>query len=111
MGYSWQKIPLPPEILTFDGWTSGRSLPITPPKLELLMEDLRTSILRIPPPPVGTSHGRLRDFSSELPPPPPQKKQKKPGTSHEGLSDFISELTKNTPPKLEHLMEDLGTWL
>ena len=51
----------------------------------------------------------MEDLGTSVPSfPPPQKKTR---TSHGGLSDFYSELTKNTPPKLEHLMEDLGTWL
>ena len=41
-----------------------------------------------------------------IPPPPPQI-----GTSHGGLRDYMSELPKNTasPPKLEYLMEDSGS--
>ena len=41
-----------------------------PLKLELLMEDLGTLFLtlpRIPPVRIGTSHGKLKDFSSEFP--------------------------------------------
>ena len=68
--YYWQRIP--------------------PPELELLMEDLGTSVLSLsritPSPRIGTSHG--------------------------GLGDFGFELTKNPPPpELELLMEDFaGDW-
>ena len=109
----------------------------TPPKLELLMEELGTSVLsfpRIPHPPqsklellikdlrfwfwahqgypcahptqVGSSHGRLKAFSSELPKYTPTQM----GSSQGGLRDFGSELPKNIPPpKLDLLLEDLGT--
>ena len=44
-------------------------------------------------------------YSWQRIPPPPRI-----GTSHGGLMDFSSELTRNTPsPELEPLMEDLGT--
>ena len=48
------------------------------------------------------------NFGSELlqnTPPPP----KEFGTSHQRLRDFGSELLKSPTPKLELLMEDLGT--
>ena len=64
-------------------------------------------IKKIPTPnQIGTSHGALRDFRSEL------LKNPLPsiGTSHRGLR---TELTKNTPnpqpQELEFLMEDFGT--
>ena len=44
--------------------------PPPPPEMGLLMEDLNTSVLsssRIHPPRIGSSHGGLRDFGSELP--------------------------------------------
>ena len=71
-----QNIPLPQlELLMEDLGTSVLSLPrITPPppqkELELLMEHLRTSGLSLPkyspPPKFGTSHGGHRDCGSEL---------------------------------------------
>ena len=52
---------------------------------------------------LSKSH-RIRYSWQRIPPPP------RIGTSHGGLMDFSSELTRNTPsPELEPLMEDLGT--
>ena len=70
--YSWQRKPLLPEM-------------------KLLMKDFG---FKNTTPKIGTSHGRLRDFSSELTKNyPPQI-----GTSHRGLRAFCSELLKITPP-------------
>ena len=70
--YSWQRKPLLPEM-------------------KLLMKDFG---FKNTTPRIGTSDGRLRDFSSELTKNyPPQI-----GTSHRGLRDFCSELLKITPP-------------
>ena len=57
--------------------------------MELLMEDLGTSVYQETPPPTPEN----RNFSC----------------SHGGPRDFASELTKNTPLKIELFMEDLET--
>ena len=75
------------------------------------MEDFRTLVLSLPRIPsslrIGTCHGGLKDFGSELTKNTPPSRI---GTSHGRLRNFGSELTKNTPlPELELIMEDLGT--
>ena len=83
--YSWQRIP--PSNSPLQKWKFSwivLSFPrINPPPL--------------PPPPtqIGTSHGGLKDFSSELPKNTPSPIQI--WTSHRGLRDFNAELPKNAP--------------
>ena len=63
------RIPTQIELLMEDLGTSVLSLPkIPPPRLEVVMEDLGTLVLSLPrtPSPIITSHGGIRDFSSEL---------------------------------------------
>ena len=87
--WPYQEYPCLPRIATSDLTNAEYSLP---PRLELLMEDLRTSNLTITEypssPGICASHGRLRNFGSE---------------SHRIL--FISDLTL-PPSELELLMED-----
>ena len=96
------------------GWNLTKNNPA--PELKLLMEDLETSIWAFQeylPKRIGTSHGGLRHFGSELTKNTPTPRIE---TSHGGLMYFSSELTKNTPPphpllELELLMEGYtGDW-
>ena len=78
-------IPTQIELLMEDLGTSVLSLPkIPPPRLELVNEDLGTLVLSLSriPSPIITSHGGIRDLSSELTNPLPTPRQI--GTSHEG---------------------------
>ena len=62
-------IPTQIELLMEDLGTSVLNLPkIPPPRLELVNEDLGTLVLSLPriPSPIITSHGGIRDLSSEL---------------------------------------------
>ena len=76
------------------------------------MEDSGTLVLSLPripnPHRIGTYHGGLWDFGSEL----MKNNPHRIGNSHGGPRDFSSELTKNNsppPPQLEFLMEASGT--
>ena len=100
IGYSLQRIPLPPRNGTSHGWTLGSEVKKkTSPTVGTShggLRDFGSELTKNTPLPtwIGTSHGGIRNFGSEFtktPPPPPRI-----GTSHGGLGDFGSELTKNT---------------
>ena len=77
---------------------------------------LLTSVLSLPriplTPRIGTSHGRLRDFGSELnkntPPPPHQTHTQNWNFLWRTLVLSLPRI-RPPPPELELLMEDLGT--
>ena len=68
---SIQNTPPRLELLMEDLETLFQNIP-GKPRLEILMEDLETLVQNNPPPhaKIGTSHGGLRNFGPEYPPPP-----------------------------------------
>ena len=56
----------------FPNTRSRIPVPSSPPRLELLMVDLETSVQNTPPPKIGTFYGGVRNFGPEYPPPQPK---------------------------------------